>query len=307
MDSVESRRIGEFRNGTPAARSAGLLSGAVGAARVSKGYCPLRRHCASIALGMLQPPNQLRYALYLAPPPESELWRFGCDVIGRDALTGASREGFAPEDYSLGAWRSMTSDPRRYGFHATLKAPFRLRFDLDFADLTDILAEFALKFTAFDAGELSVGAIAAGDGRAFVALRPKGGLKNLRSFEGRVVRALDDVRAPLAFDEREKRKSTPLSPRQAYYLEAWGYPYVLDEFRPHFTLTNAVVDADRVARMLQQEFRLRVASPALRVDALALFGENEPGGEFRILHRFPLGGPKRAGRRPARVFAPAAD
>jgi hypothetical protein len=83
------------------------------------------------------------------------------------------------------------------------------------------------------------------------------------------------------------------------------YPYVLDEFRPHFTLTNAIAEADRVARLLQQEFRLRVASPALRVDALTLFGEGEPGGAFRILRRFPLGGPKRTRRSPARAFAPA--
>jgi Protein of unknown function (DUF1045) len=256
-------------------------------------------------LGMALPESQLRYALYLAPPRESELWRFGCDVIGRDALTGASCDGFAPEGYSPAAWRSMTTDPRRYGFHATLKAPFRLRIDLDVADLTNNLAEFALKFAPFDAGELSVGGIAAGDGRAFVALRPHGGLRELRAFEGRVVRALDHLRAPLAAGGRERGKSARLSPRQAYYLDAWGYPYVLDEFRPHFTLTNAIADADRVARLLQQEFQFRVASPALRVDALTRFGECEPGGEFRILRRFPLGRPNRAGRSPARVRAAA--
>jgi len=49
---------------------------------------------------MALPANQLRYALYLAPPRKSELWRFGCDVIGRDALTGASRDGFALEGYT---------------------------------------------------------------------------------------------------------------------------------------------------------------------------------------------------------------
>jgi Protein of unknown function (DUF1045) len=253
---------------------------------------------------MALPANQLRYALYLAPPPESDLWRFGCDVIGRDALTGASRFGFALEGYSPGSWRSMTGDPRRYGFHATLKAPFRLRLDLDLADLTDCLAEFALKFAPFDAGELAVGAVSMGEGRAFVALKPDGS-RELRSFEGRVVRALDYLRAPPGAGDRERRASARLTPRQSYYLDAWGYPYVLDEFRPHFTLTNAIADADRVARLLQQEFRLRVASPALRVDALTLFAESEPGGDFRILRRFPLGRPKRAGRSHARVRAPA--
>jgi 2'-5' RNA ligase len=253
------------------------------------------------------PANELRYALYLAPPPESELWRFGCDVIGRDALTGASQDGFAPEGYTPQAWRSMTSDPRRYGFHATLKAPFRLRLDLDIADLTKTLAEFARKFAPFDVGELRVGAVAMGDGRSFAALEPEGGLRQLRAFEASVVRALDRLRAPLSLGDHERRKSARMTARQAYYLDAWGYPYVLDEFRPHFTLTNALSEADRVARLLQQEFRFRVASPALSVDALTLFGESEPGGEFRILRRFPLGRPRRAGRASARILAPAFD
>jgi hypothetical protein len=79
---------------------------------------------------------------------------------------------------------------------------------------------------------------------------------------------------------------------------------VLDEFHPHFSLTNAIADVDRVARRLEWEFGLRVASHALRVDALTLFGQCEPGGEFRLLHRFPLGRPDRA-RSSTRVLAPA--
>jgi 2'-5' RNA ligase len=254
---------------------------------------------------MFSPTTQLRYALYLAPPTENELWRFGCDVIGRDAMTDAGCDGFAPEGYPPDSWRSMTSEPRRYGFHATLKAPFRLRVDLNVADLIDSVAEFASKFAPFDAGELEVGAIATRDERAFVVLKPQGALTELRSFEGSVVRALDPMRAPLTEGERQRRKSARLTPRQAYYLDAWGYPYVLDEFRPHFTLTNAISDAARVARALEWEFRLRVASRALRVDALTLFAESEPGGEFQILRRFPLGRSKLARRSSPRVLAPA--
>jgi len=254
---------------------------------------------------MCSPTTQLRYALYLAPPTETELWRFGCDVIGRDAMTGASCDGFAPEGYPPDSWRGMTSEPRRYGFHATLKAPFRLRVDLDVADLINNVAEFAYKFAPFDAGQLEVGAIATGEGRAFVVLKPRGALTELRSFEGSVVRALDPMRAPLTDGERQRRESARLTPRQAYYLDAWGYPYVLDEFRPHFTLSNAIFDADSVARSLEWEFRLRVASHALRVDALTLFAESEPGGEFKILRRFPLRRSKPARRSPSRVLAPA--
>jgi hypothetical protein len=244
---------------------------------------------------MALPANQFRYALCLAPPPDSDLWRFGCDVIGRDAKTGAPCDGFWLEGYPPDSWRGMSSNPRHCGFQATLKAPFPLRLDLDVADLFDRLAEFASKSRPFDAGELGLGVVAAGDGRSFVALKPEGALKELRSFEASVIRGLDGLRAPFV-EDAERREWGCLTPRQAYYLDAWGYPYVLDEFDPHFALTNAIADADRVARLLEWEFRLRVASRALHVDALTLFGRSEPGGEFRILRRFPLGRSHWAGR-----------
>jgi hypothetical protein len=254
---------------------------------------------------MALPTTQFRYALYLAPPPESALWRFGCDVVGRDARTGASLDRFAPEGYPPDSWRSMTSDPRRYGFHATLKAPFPLRVDFDVADLFDRVADFAWKCSPFDAGELRVGVIRAGEAHGFVALKPEGALKELHAFEAKVVRSLDPLRGRSAETGRKRSAPKGLTPRQSYYLEAWGYPYVLDEFRPHFTLTNAIADADRVARLLEWEFKLRVPSRTLRVDALALFGESEPGGEFKILRRFPLGRPSRPRRSPTRVLASA--
>src|SRR6185437_8167977 len=101
--------------------------------------------------------HHFRFALSLTPPPDSDLWRFGCEAIGRDALTRASCEGFSLEGYPRDSWRNMTRDPRRYGFHATLKAPFPLRLDFEAADLFDGLAEFARKHSPFEAGELSVG------------------------------------------------------------------------------------------------------------------------------------------------------
>lgn len=98
-----------------------------------------------------------RYAVYLTPPFGSDLWRFGSDVIGRDAATGLDQEGFAPEGHTAESWRRLTEEPRRYGFHATLIAPFRLRADLDVPDLMDGLATFAAAAAPFEAGALAVG------------------------------------------------------------------------------------------------------------------------------------------------------
>ncbi len=237
-----------------------------------------------------------RYALYFTPPQDSDLWRFGCDVIGRDAWTGKSVETFSPQDQTLQAWRELTSEPRRYGFHATLKAPFRLRADLDFFDLTDAAAGLARKLRPFDAGRLQVGCMPAAEGKAFVVLKPEGSATELHSMAERVVRDLDPMRAPLTDAERGRRVVGRLTPRQRYYLDAWGYPYVIDEFQPHFTLTDPIEDAGRVAKALAGEFRLRVASPVLRVDSVALFGERQSDGVFEALRAFPLGQAKRAKR-----------
>ncbi len=248
-----------------------------------------------------------RYALYLTPPQDNDLWRFGCDVIGRDAWTGQSVDGFAPEGQELEAWRTLTSEPRRYGFHATLKAPFRLRADLDIFDLMDAVAGFARKRRPFDAGNLHVGHMAAGKGRAFAVLKPEGRSTELHSLEESTVRALDALRAPLTDVERGRRNAGLLTPRQRYYLDAWGYPYVIDEFRPHFTLTNPI-EAEQVARVtkaLEWECRLRVASPALQIDSIVLFGERDSDGEFEVLRGFPLGHAKRAKRSSPRVAAAA--
>jgi hypothetical protein len=142
----------------------------------------------------------------------------------------------------------------------------------------------------FDAGLLRVGRFPAGEGRAFVALRPEKPSGELARLEAKIVRKLDPLRAPLTAAEVQRRAPERLSPRQRYYLDAWGYPYVLDEFRMHFTLTGAVADSDAIMAKLAAELARWVSSPALRVDSLALLAQDGADHDFRIVGRFPMGG-----------------
>jgi len=230
-----------------------------------------------------------RYAVYLAPPPESALWRFGSAVIGRDAAGGAPAPGFAPEGFDAAAWRDVTSEPRRYGFHATIKAPFRLAEDASLSDLSASLAELARASKPFVAGKLAVSTLALTEDAAFVALIPQSPPAEIAQLEARIVVGLDAFRAPLSDSERARRGPTRLSARQRETFERWGYPFALADFRLHFTLTNALPGADRVAAALEREFERRIADPTLVVDALALFVQ-KPDGEFVVDQRFPLGG-----------------
>src|SRR6266436_2078374 len=67
-----------------------------------------------------------RYAIYFVPAPDTALYRFGAGALGYDCFTGADMATLDTLPVDAGAWRELTREPRRYGFHATLKAPFRL-------------------------------------------------------------------------------------------------------------------------------------------------------------------------------------
>ena len=227
-----------------------------------------------------------RYAIYFAPATNDPLWRFGSSVLGYDAASGA-RVAFLDHpllrDAPLEAW---TADPRKYGFHATLKPPFALAPGADEAALIEAARAFAGAQIPFDAGPLRVGPIAG----AFVALRPAGPAPGLSRLADACVEAFDRFRAPPRAAERARRLQSPLTPKQIENLDRWGYPYVFEDFRFHMTLSGPLQreDRDRYAAAMA-ELYAPLARPLL-VDGVALFRQAESGGAFAVLERFGFGG-----------------
>ena len=77
-----------------------------------------------------------RQAIYFAPPAGSPLARFGAAWLGWDPEAGAEVEGLPVAGLPLPR-EALVAAPRRYGFHATLKPPFRLAAGRDAAGLDD--------------------------------------------------------------------------------------------------------------------------------------------------------------------------
>src|ERR1700684_146964 len=67
-----------------------------------------------------------RYAIYYAPAQGSDLDRFGSHLLGYDAYSGAKLAFRESMTQAVPDWLGLTQDPRKYGFHATLKAPLSL-------------------------------------------------------------------------------------------------------------------------------------------------------------------------------------
>ncbi len=101
----------------------------------------------------------------------------------------------------------------------------------------------------------------------------------------------DAYRAPPDAAELAKRHAAGLTPRQAELLARWGYPYVLDEFRFHLTLTGSIADATertRVAGLLQPLVAPLLGQP-MPVRELCLFHQPDRATPFRLIQRIPFG------------------
>ena len=63
----------------------------------------------------------VRYALYFTPAASDSLTLSAARWLGRNAFNGAPLDQPAATGFDQPALKALTADPRRYGFHATLK------------------------------------------------------------------------------------------------------------------------------------------------------------------------------------------
>jgi Protein of unknown function (DUF1045) len=219
-------------------------------------------------------PEPYRVAVYYAPAAEDPLWARGCAWLGRDPATGASMP--QPDVEGIAA---QTTDPRRYGFHATLKPPMRLVGGLD--DFLADVESLAQRLQGFALPRLEVHKIG-----GFIALCPTVPSPALQAFADACVTELDAHR--LAEDAAAMTKrATGRSARQLGYLERWGYPLVLEDWRFHMTLSNS--SENDFLFPIAEKFFADVLPLERKVENLTVFVEPEPNTPFQILKHFRLG------------------
>ncbi|MEQ8507246.1 MAG: DUF1045 domain-containing protein [Rhodospirillales bacterium] len=228
-----------------------------------------------------------RFAVYLIPDAASPLWRTGCRWLGRDPDRKEDSGPVTPVGDISGRleaaeWSEITSEPRRYGFHATLKPPFSIKDGFDLADLDEALARFAAHYHAVAAPYLQVARL---DG--FLALRPQGDDAGLTDLAAECVREFDKFRRPSDPAVLAGRRRAGMTARQETLLTTWGYPYVMEEFRFHMTLTRRFDDrtAARVLPLVESMFAPALSEP-MTVNGIALFHEAAPGVPFKIIRRY---------------------
>lgn len=219
-----------------------------------------------------------RFAIYYLPP-EGALADFGAAWLGWDCV---SARDSIPHD--VPGLHDVTMTPRKYGFHGTLKPPFRLAEGTDVSALQDAVSQMAAACAPTQSDGLALTEL----GR-FLALTPVGDTSGIARVAATCVEALDAFRAPPPEAELERRRKARLSERQEALLQRWGYPYVMEEFRFHLTLTGRL-NVDDIAQWTETARAHLPPLPAPFVmDDVALVGEREDG-RFELIQRYTLNG-----------------
>lgn len=229
--------------------------------------------------------SEARYAIYFTPAQGSALERIGSAVLGRCAWTDRILAQPLLPGIHAARLLELTASPRHYGLHGTLKPPFFLSDKTIETELLGAVAALATRRKAFDLPPLQLETIG-----SFLALTPSDPCSELDDLARNCVVDLDRFRQPPGPEELARRRGKGLTPAQDRLLARWGYPYVLEEFRFHLTLTGGIPDLDE---RLQIHAALTTAlAPALRspvpVRDICVFRQAGAETAFTVLASFPL-------------------
>ena len=220
-----------------------------------------------------------RFAIYYAPEPgafadAAAAW------LGWDLAQGTPMPQPAPD--LPRALAEVTAEPRKYGFHGTLKPPFRLADGVSPADLVQATARLAASLAPLELPGLQMVNL-----EGFLALTPLGDTAALQNLAAEVVRTLDPFRAALTPAETARRRPERLTPRQRDLLATYGYPYVMEQFQFHLTLSGPLAGEEAAVTKAATNHFAGVIPKPFHIRDICLCGEDAQG-RFHLLHRYAL-------------------
>ena len=213
----------------------------------------------------------MRYAVYFCPAVDSALGMFGREWFATTSIPGMTEHQF----------QVLMADVRRYGWHATLSAPFELAGHADDKALYARVADIARSLTPFDL-PLHIDSLS-----GFLALRSSADETLVNALAECCVCDLNALRAPISTAAWQRRAGGLDDVERALFKE-FGYPYVLDRFRFHMTLSAPATDEEEHA--LREYLLPKIAGRSIaHIDALTICCEKEPGADFEPVARIALG------------------
>jgi transposase InsO family protein len=224
-----------------------------------------------------------RYAIYWSPRPGTPLAGFARNWLGGDPETGVAwgtRELYGLDTDLV---ERATVSPRRYGCHATIKAPFRLREGANAADLSAALADLCARRRPARGGRLHLHRLS-----HYLALTLADARAEIEWLADECVTHFDRFRAPLSEADRARRPRH-LAPLAREHLEQFGYSDIFSRFLFHITLAGPLEAAElaRVEAAIAPAVEPYTREP-FAIEDLCVCGGPGQGGLFKVLSRHAL-------------------
>jgi hypothetical protein len=228
-----------------------------------------------------------RYAVYFAPRLESAWWQAGSKWLGRCAARSERRPQPAFPGISESQLEQATLAPRRYGWHATLRAPFALAPGVTRHQLQSLLRELGEALQSFQMPPMKVARLG-----NFLALVPVERCAAIDEVARTCLINLHPLAKPPTPEEFDRRRAATLSPEEEFLLAKWGYPFVMERFRFHMSLTGALDGVEpTIVHRLEEAARSWFSElPPLAFSSLTLFAEPMPMSEFIVIEQIDLRG-----------------
>jgi len=225
-----------------------------------------------------------RYAIYYVAAPGTDIDRFGAQLLGYDAYTGRKR-ALSGRHYADRAGLARSDEgATKIWFSCHAEGAAVTRAWQTEPQLLAACEAFAGKPRPIPVITPVVGSIS-----GFVAVVPAALSPELERLAADCTREFGSFRAQLTPKDRARRNPSDLTPRQREYLDRWGYPYVMEEFRFHMTLTGRL-NAERrgpILTMLRNGFSA-IGLKTLAIDRIAVFRQENAESRFRIVKDWQL-------------------
>jgi putative phosphonate metabolism protein len=224
---------------------------------------------------------EARVGIYYCPREDDPLFAAGAAWLGRDPT---SEDRMTQPDIT--GIDEVTAEARGYGFHATLKPPMRLAEGCTWDELLIATRELAAQCAPFVLPRLAVT-----DLHGFLALCEVAFCSPLQALADACVERLDRFRAPPAEAELARRRRAQLTAAQEAMLVRFGYPYVLNTWFFHMTLTRRLSTAEHaIWRPAVERYFKEAVAIRRTVTDICLFTQAGPGEPFVIAERIALAG-----------------
>jgi hypothetical protein len=223
-----------------------------------------------------------RYAIYYSPELGSPL-----DIFGRtwfDEKTNGNPKAVA--NLNPKRLEELSELSRKYGFHGTLKPPFSLNPSTSVESLLSAARVFARSLSPIEIPPLELAIIG-----KFIALTPTSQSAALEKLSAACVRAFEAYRLPLSDEQLANYKQNKLTVHQEQMLEHWGYPYVMEEFRFHISVTDRIDDPherEEIIDALEKVAGPMLSKPVL-VREITVFSQTGLDAPMVAIERIPFG------------------